>query len=122
LRVKAGELRAYLTESKPKTPADAPAEKTADDTTDDSRLEKAFADQKVEIVQTAPDRTRTGTGEHAEYYTTGEERILLRGEPQFTDSKRGNTRGAELTYFVNDDRLLVTGGPGARSASRLIHK
>jgi lipopolysaccharide export system protein LptA len=121
LRVKAGEVRAYLTESKPKTPTDAEAEKTPDQT-EDSRLEKAFADQKVEIVQTASDRTRTGTGDHAEYYTTGEERILLRGEPQFIDSLRGNTRGVELTYFVNDDRLLVTGGPGARSASRLIRK
>ncbi|MBI2680084.1 MAG: LPS export ABC transporter periplasmic protein LptC [Candidatus Solibacter usitatus] len=118
LWVKAGELRAYLSESKPKTPAG----KTAD-ADDDSRLEKAFADHQVEIVQTAPDRTRTGTADHAEYYTTGEERILLRGgEPQFVDSKRGNTRGAELTYFVNDDRLLVTGGPGARTASRLVRK
>jgi lipopolysaccharide export system protein LptA len=119
LRVKAGEVRAYLSESKPKTPADA--DKAAD-STEDSRLEKAFADQQVEIVQTAPDRTRTGTGDHAEYYTTGEERILLRGQPQFIDSKRGNTRGTELTYFVNDDRLLVTGGPGARTASRLLRK
>jgi len=126
LRVKAGELRAFLTESKPKPAADAPAEKAADkadDKTEDSRLEKAFADEKVEIVQTGIDRTRTGLGEHAEYYTTGEERILIRGgEPQFIDSLRGNTRGTELTYFVNDDRLLVTGGPGARTASRLLRK
>ena len=35
----------------------------------DSRLEKAFADGAVEIFSTAKDRTRTGTGEHAEYYT-----------------------------------------------------
>jgi lipopolysaccharide export system protein LptA len=114
LRVKAGELRAFLTESKPKT-------ETSTDT-QDSRLEKAFADKKVEIIQTAPDRTRTGTSEHAEYYTA-EERILLRGgDPQFADSLRGNTRGVELTYFVNDDRLQVSGGPGARSTSRLNHR
>jgi lipopolysaccharide export system protein LptA len=114
LKVKAGELRAFLSESRPKTEAAAD--------TQDSRLEKAFADQNVEIVQTAPDRTRTGTSEHAEYYTS-EERILLRGgQPQFVDSLRGNTRGTELTYFVNDDRLQVSGGPGARTTSRLNHR
>src|ERR1019366_8994878 len=52
LQVKGKELRAFLAESGA-----------------DSRLEKAFADGAVEIVETAPDRTRTGTGEHAEYYT-----------------------------------------------------
>ena len=36
--------------------------------------------------------------------------ILRGGEPLLMDSKRGGrTRGEELTYFANDDRLLVNG-------------
>ncbi len=37
----------------------------------DSRLNHAFGDGKVEIVESVPGRTRIGTGEHAEYYTDG---------------------------------------------------
>ena len=44
----------------------------------ESRLEKALADGAVEILSTAKDRTRTGTGEHAEYYTA-EQKVILRG-------------------------------------------
>jgi lipopolysaccharide export system protein LptA len=103
LDVKGAEVRAYL------------AEKGAD-----SRLERAFADGNVSIVQKTPLRTRTGTGEHAEYYT-GEERILLRGgSPQLADSLTGNTRGIELTYFADDDRLLVDGN-SSDPAKSLVH-
>ena len=50
LQVKGKELRAFLAESGA-----------------DSRVEKAYADGAVEIFSTGKDRTRTGTGEHAEY-------------------------------------------------------
>jgi len=114
LRVKADDLRAFLSESK------AGEKKETDD--QQSRIEKAYADGHVEIVQTAVDRTRTGTGDHAEYYT-GDERIVLRGgQPQMVDSKRGYTRGVELTYYADDDRLLVTGGPKERAIGRLRRK
>jgi lipopolysaccharide export system protein LptA len=117
LRVKADELRAVLAESK----KDDKDEKASDE--EQSRLEKAFADGHVEIVQTAADRTRTGSSDHAEYYT-GDERILLRGgKPQMLDSKKGYTRGSELTYYVNDDRLLVSGGgPKERATGHLRRK
>jgi lipopolysaccharide export system protein LptA len=118
LRVKSDELRAFLAESKNGDPSKE-KEKEEDR---QSRLEKALADGHVEIVQTAADRTRTGTGEHAEYYTA-DERIFLRGgQPQLVDSKRGYTRGAELTYFINDDRLQVSGATGKRATSRLRRK
>jgi lipopolysaccharide export system protein LptA len=110
LQVKANELRAVLSESK------SGDKKIADDE-DQSRLEKAFADGQVEIVQTAPDRTRTGTGDHAEYYTDDERIILRGGQPQMLDSKKGYARGEELTYFVNDDRLLVSGGGSKQRAT-----
>jgi hypothetical protein len=38
-----------------------------------------------------------------------------------TDSRKGITRGEELTYFSGDDRLLVNGAPSA-PASRRLHK
>jgi len=116
LRVKSDELRAFLTESKSGDPA---KEKEKDR---QSRLEKAIADGHVEILQAAVDRTRKGTGEHAEYYTADERIILRGGQPQLVDSKRGYTRGAELTYSINDDRLQVSGTTGQRATSRLRRK
>lgn len=105
LQVKARQLRAYLSQAG-----------------SDSRLEKAFAEGSVQIVQRAPDRMRTGSAEHAEYYP-GEQKIVLQGgDPQMVDSLKGNTHGRELTYFANDDRLLVNGSPDQPAQSRLRRK
>ncbi len=88
----------------------------------ESRIERLYADGKVKIVQTLPGRTRTGTGEHAEYIAI-EDRVVLRGgNPQFEDTRSGVTRGAELTYFTRDDTLLVNGAPAARGTSRIPRK
>jgi len=117
LQVKADDLRATL------APQDN--DKTKDgDNQDQSRLEKAYADGHVEIVQAGTERTRTGTSDHAEYFTEPDnERVVLRGgQPQMVDSKKGFTRGAELTYFVNDDRLLVSGTPQQPATGRLRRK
>jgi lipopolysaccharide export system protein LptA len=92
LQVKANDLRSWL--------AEAGA---------DNRLVKAVAEGAVEIVQTGPLRTRTGTSEHAEYYTDENKVVLRGGNPQLNDSVRGNTRGTELTYYSDDDKLLVNG-------------
>ena len=43
-----------------------------------STLDKAFADGAVKIVSTAEKRTRTGTCEHAEYYTA-EQKVIMNG-------------------------------------------
>jgi lipopolysaccharide export system protein LptA len=115
LQVKADDLRAILAESKKDAKKDSNEE-------GDSRIEKAYADGHVEIVQAAPDRTRTGTSDHAEYYTDNERIILRGGQPQMVDSKKGYARGVELTYFVNDDRLLVSGSAQQRATSRLRRK
>ena len=92
LTVTGKELRAYLNDS------DA-----------DTSLDKAFADGTVKIVSNADRRTRTGTSEHAEYYTTDQKVILDRGEPLLVDSLKGQTRGKQLTWWANNDRLLVNG-------------
>jgi lipopolysaccharide export system protein LptA len=92
------------------------------DSNADSRLQKAFADGSVTIVQKAPDRTRTGTGEHGEYYPDDEKVILRGGQPSMVDSLKGETHGAELTYFANDDRLLVNGSGDQPAKSRIRRK
>jgi lipopolysaccharide export system protein LptA len=67
------------------------------------------ADGGVKITQTAADRKRIGTSEHAEYYV-GDGRVVLEGgQPQMVDSVKGTTQGAKLTYFQANDRLLVNG-------------
>jgi lipopolysaccharide export system protein LptA len=94
MQVKSHELRAYLADSEA-----------------DSRLEKAFAEGAVEIHQSSPGRQRTGTGEHGEYYTDEQKVILRGGSPKMVDTKEGDTTGDELTYFADNDRLLVNGKP-----------
>jgi lipopolysaccharide export system protein LptA len=110
LQVKGQELRAFLGEAGA-----------------DSRLEKAYADGAVEIFSTGKDRTRTGTGEHAEYYTA-DQKVILRAprvrmvEKLFTSPKPNTTEGTEAIYFPNDDRLLMTGEPEKPGNSRINRK
>jgi lipopolysaccharide export system protein LptA len=85
----------------------------------DSRLENAVADGNVEIRWANPPRTRVGTSQHAEYYTSDQKVIMTGGRPKFEDSCKGSTDGAELTYYANDDRLLVNGKSGQPAQSRL---
>jgi lipopolysaccharide export system protein LptA len=107
MTVKSATLKAFL------NPQDSDA---------DSRINHAFGDGKVEVVQYAPDRHRVGNSEHAEYYTDEEKVILTGGEPKLNDSKTGNdTRGDKLTWFTDNDRLIVEGAPQKKSQSH-IHK
>jgi lipopolysaccharide export system protein LptA len=75
----------------------------------DNSLDKAFAEGAVKIVSTADRRTRTGTSDHAEYYATDQKVILNNGDPLLVDSLKGQTRGKQLTWWANNDRLLVNG-------------
>jgi lipopolysaccharide export system protein LptA len=110
LQVKGRELRAFLAESGA-----------------DSRLDKAFAEGAVEIFSTAKDRTRTGTGDQAEYFTA-DQKVILHGswvkmvEKLFAKPQPNTTEGKELTYFADDDRLLVTGGPEKQGNSLINRK
>jgi lipopolysaccharide export system protein LptA len=92
LTVTGKELRAYMNDSE-----------------SDSSLDKAFADGAVKIVSTADKRTRTGTSDHAEYYTGDQKVVLEEGNPLLVDSLKGQTRGKQLTWWANNDRLLVNG-------------
>jgi len=96
LTVNSQELQAFL------KPADS-----------DSSLDKAFADGAVKIVSITttikPTRIRTGTSEHAEYYADEQKVILQKGEPLLVDNVKGNANGQQLTWWANNDRLLVEG-------------
>jgi lipopolysaccharide export system protein LptA len=108
MTVKSATLKAFL------NPQDSDA---------DSRINHAFGDGKVEVVQYAPDRHRVGNSEHAEYYTDEGKVILSGGEPKLNDSKTGNdTRGDKLTWFTDDDRLIVEGAPEKKSRSHVRKK
>jgi lipopolysaccharide export system protein LptA len=79
----------------------------------DSSLDKAFADGTVKIVSVLnavkPARTRTGTSDHAEYYADEQKVILQKAQPLLVDSVKGSTTGQQLTWWANNDRLLVEG-------------
>jgi lipopolysaccharide export system protein LptA len=103
--VRADQMRAYL-----------------NDANADSSLDHVIADGHVRIVRREPDRALEGTGEHAEYYAKEERIFLTGGKPVLVDSARGTTRGQELTYYVNNDKLLVDGVEKDPVATRIIRR
>ena len=111
LRVNSKELRAWFTKDDPKTPAD-----------EGNSLQRANADGNVDILQTSPDRTRTGKSEHALYEIAESKVVLTGGTPVFTDSMQGTTRGQTITFFADNDRLLVDGAATEPTESRLKRK
>lgn len=88
----------------------------------DTELEKAFADGDARILIQEPGNIRRGGGEHAEYYPADEKMVLYGGEPFFDDQKEGATRGRRLTYFSNEDRLIVESGDSAPAVSVIRRK
>jgi lipopolysaccharide export system protein LptA len=114
LRAKGTEIRAFLSEKKD--------DDEGSDDDSNSRLDKALLDGDVEIVDSSPKRKRTGTGNHAEYYTQ-DERIILHGNlALLVDSLKGTSTGAELTYKTADEKLEVTKAPDKQVKSHLKRK
>jgi lipopolysaccharide export system protein LptA len=103
LKVNSKELRAWFTE-------------------EGNSLQRADADGTVDILQTSLDRTRTGKSEHADYLIAESKVVLTGGTPVFTDSLQGTTRGQTITFFADNDRLLVDGEATEPTESRLKRK
>lgn len=112
LEVRARELRAHFSQS-----AAAPAGSGASNSR--MTLDWAAADGEVTIADRQGTHTRTGSGEHAEYYVREEKIVLSGGPARLVDSVRGTTEGRRLTYFSRDDRLLVEGGDSRPAVTRL---
>ncbi|HYO84210.1 MAG TPA: LptA/OstA family protein, partial [Bryobacteraceae bacterium] len=87
-----------------------------------SSLEKAFADGDVKIVQTAADRTRTGTSEHCEYYPLENKVLLSGGKPVFQDSVKGTTAGRRITFYSTEDRVEVEGEAQQPVETRILRR
>jgi lipopolysaccharide export system protein LptA len=85
-----------------------------------SQLDTSYADGQVRILQKAPDRTRQGSAEHAEYYVSEAKVVLYGGVAQFEDSLRGTERGDRLTWYQEKDRLVVEGRKGEPANGRIL--
>ena len=97
MTVTSKQMRAFLT---PKTAGNS----------DDSSLDHAIADGGVTVLEAlAGNRKRSGAAEHGEYYTKDDKVVLNGGAPQIVDSMKGMTRGRQLTYFTDEDHLIVEG-------------
>jgi lipopolysaccharide export system protein LptA len=104
MTVTAAEIRAWLKEG------------------DDSSLDHAFADGNVKIVEASPERTRTGTSEHSEYYADESKVVLMGGQPAFVDSVKGSTKGRQITYFANSQHFFVEGEEKKPVESRILRR
>ncbi len=87
----------------------------------DSSLDHAVADGHVTVHEIASDRTRDGSSEHAEYFVDEDKVILEGGDPHFTDSTKGTTKGDKLTWYSRDDRFVINGVP-QQPVKSLLHK
>lgn len=101
------------------------------DSDSSSSLEKAIADGNVKVssVQAAiggkSPRNRTSSSEHAEYYVDDGRVIIEGGKPELVDLiKKEKTTGTQLTWFANDNNLIVFGAPDdpAQSTIRKSNK
>lgn len=84
---------------------------------------------KVSSVQAAiggkSPRNRTSSSEHAEYYVDDGRVIIEGGKPELVDLiKKEKTTGTQLTWFANDNNLIVFGAPDdpAQSTIRKSNK
>jgi lipopolysaccharide export system protein LptA len=107
LTVKCDTLRAFLNDNK---------------SDQDSRINHAFADGKVDILDISPGRQRIGNSEHAEYYSDEGKIILTGGAPQLHDTVRGDSTGEKLTYFTADNKLVIGGTPQKQVKTHLKKK
>jgi lipopolysaccharide export system protein LptA len=110
MTVTAEELRAFFKQDQDKK----------DD--DSSSLDHVFADCDVVVTDVRPGHTRTGTAPHAEFYADDNKLILNGGTAQMVDSLKGTTRGQELVYYNDDDRLLVKGEKNALVVTHMKKK
>ncbi len=117
LSVTGNEVDAYLRETE--SGGDA---KTGAKGDTGSSLDRALAKGKVEIISTGAARKRVGTAERAQYFVDDGKVVLEEGRPQLVDSLKGTTKGSELTWFANNDRLLVNGVEKQPASSLLLRK
>lgn len=70
-----------------------------------SQLDRIVSEGDVIVTQPG----RQGSGEQLTYYQDDNRYVLSGGSPQIHDAQHGTVRGSTLTFFSNDDRVLVEG-------------
>jgi len=105
-RMTAAELDIFLEQPSSPTPASLSLSV--------GQIERAVAQGDVKIV----DGARVATGERAEYLPASDEVHLFGAVARVVDPDRGAVEGAELTYFLGDDRIQVQGSPGSPTETR----
>jgi lipopolysaccharide export system protein LptA len=108
LQVKANELHAFFREERAGT-------------SKETKLDHVFAEGAVEVAESSLGRSRRGSSAHGEYYLDEEKLVLSGGNPLLVDAARGASRGAVITWFARQDRLIVDNTGSGPSVSR-IHK
>lgn len=78
-----------------------------------SQLDRAVADSNVVLLEPG----RRGTGNHADYFARESKIVMTGGPPSIYDVQKGFATGRSLTFFTQDDSLIVDGGSGFRSLS-----
>ncbi len=78
-----------------------------------SQLDHAVADHHVILTEPG----RRGAGNHADYSAREGKIVMTGGPPSLYDAQKGFTTGQSLTFFTQDDSLIVDGGSGFRSRS-----
>lgn len=116
LEVKSNQLRAYLEQEDTERFNEQPS----------GGIEKVFAYGAVNIVETGSERTRKGNGETGEYYTADSRLVLEGGKPEMVDIVKGveqrRTTGKQLSWFANNNKIIVDGQEKKPSLSTLQRK
>jgi len=86
---------------------------TAPEPAQPSQLDRAVADSNVVMLEPG----RRCTGNHADYLAREGKVVMTGGPPSLYDAQKGFTTGRSLTFFTQDDSLIVDGGSGFRSLS-----
>ena len=79
-----------------------------------SKLERALAEGHVTAVEPG----RRATGERGEYFAASGKLVMTGGPPTLYDADKGFITGQSLTFFTQDDSLIVVGGPGSPTLSK----
>lgn len=110
LRVKSSQLRACFTEE--------PAKQGGMET----RLDRLVADGAVEVRENSAKRTLDCSAGHSVYLLAEERMELAGGNPVCSDSLRGTTRGAVITWYGRQDKMVVDNTGAGPAVSRVKQK
>jgi lipopolysaccharide export system protein LptA len=77
------------------------------------QVDKVVAEQNVVLQQPA----RRATGDRLVYSAPIDEYVMVGGPPSVWDAVHGTVTGASLTFYNDDDRVLVDGSEDSRAVT-----